>query len=230
MKTLTSLLLLSLFFFAFSIKYSPVLAQTELESVRDIAGDELQTVEVSDGLPVTFTPVNPNEGIIRVSTDLNIKFSNVATICIQSMVWRLDLDESTGQRFIATNGVEGNPGFETLSNWFKIQKDGEDYKLVFCPTVCDFCRPICGDIGIYIGGDGVRRLAFTNPCTHRSIIEHSQKHHRSSTTIAVNRTRPSSCNVAAILDRVLPSADHLHVTPQPSSIEFCLLHLCDPPS
>lgn len=117
--------------------------------------------EVDRGLPLKFTPVNPKEGVIRVSTDHNVKFSAV-TICIQSNVWRLAAkDEATGQRFIAADGVEGNPGRETLSNWFKIHKYDDDYKLVFCPTVCNTCRPVCGEVGIYIE-DGVRKLALND--------------------------------------------------------------------
>nr|5YH4_A Chain A, mirauclin-like protein [Vitis vinifera] len=116
--------------------------------------------EVSNGLPLTFTPVNPKKGVIRVSTDHNIKFS-ASTICVQSTLWKLEYDESSGQRFVTTGGVEGNPGRETLDNWFKIEKYEDDYKLVFCPTVCDFCKPVCGDIGIYIQ-NGYRRLALSD--------------------------------------------------------------------
>ncbi|OVA10715.1 Proteinase inhibitor I3 [Macleaya cordata] len=119
--------------------------------------------EISDGLPLTFTPVDPKKKKIRISTDLNIKFSGL-TICVQSMVWQLaDIDESTGQRFIKTSGVEGNPGPETVENWFKIERDGDgDYKLVFCPSVCTACIVTCRDIGIYVGEDGVGRLALTD--------------------------------------------------------------------
>ncbi|KAM7469018.1 hypothetical protein LguiA_007201 [Lonicera macranthoides] len=42
--------------------------------------------EFKDGLPLTFTPVNPKKGVIRVSTDLNIKFS-VARKCPQSTTY-----------------------------------------------------------------------------------------------------------------------------------------------
>lgn len=120
--------------------------------------------EVSNGLPLTFSPVNLKIGVVRLSTDLNIKFSTSAavTICLNtSKVWKLDnLDESTGQRFVTTGGVEGNPGPKTISNWFKIEKYDKDYKLVFCPTVCNFCKVICGDVGIYLEG-GVRRLVLS---------------------------------------------------------------------
>ncbi|KAA8518072.1 hypothetical protein F0562_015546 [Nyssa sinensis] len=97
--------------------------------------------EVDNGLPLTFSPVNPKKGVVEVSTDLNVKFSG-ATICVQSTVWKLDLDESIGQYIVTTGGVEGNPSRETISNWFKIEILGDDYKLVFCPTVCSGTRPI----------------------------------------------------------------------------------------
>ncbi|KAL2555286.1 Kunitz family trypsin and protease inhibitor protein [Forsythia ovata] len=119
-----------------------------------------EQIEVDNGLPLTFTPVNPKNSIIRVSTDLNIKFS-AASICVQSTLWKLDnYDESTQKYFVTTGGVEGNPGPETISNWFKIEKYERDYKIVFCPTVCDYCRVICKDVGIFIQ-DGYRRLALT---------------------------------------------------------------------
>ena len=117
--------------------------------------------EIENGLPLTFTPVNPKKGVVRVSTDLNIKFS-ASTVCVQSTVWRLDYDKSTGQRFVSSGGVEGNPGPATLSNWFKIEKFRDDYKLVFCPTVCNFCKVVCKDVGIFIDDDGLRRLALTD--------------------------------------------------------------------
>uniref|UniRef100_A0A5B6YSL8 Putative tumor-related protein n=1 Tax=Davidia involucrata TaxID=16924 RepID=A0A5B6YSL8_DAVIN len=118
--------------------------------------------EVDNGLPLTFSPVNPKKGVVRVSTDLNIKFS-AATICVQSTVWKLDLDESIGQYVVTTGGVEGNPGRETISNWFKIENYGDhhDYKLVFFPTVCNACKVLCRDIGIFVD-NGTRRLALSD--------------------------------------------------------------------
>lgn len=77
--------------------------------------------EVSNGLPLTFSPVNVTQGVVRVSTDLNIKFS-AASICVQTTLWTLHFDESVQKYIVTTGGVEGNPGRETLSNWFKIQK------------------------------------------------------------------------------------------------------------
>ncbi|XP_052184036.1 kunitz trypsin inhibitor 5-like [Diospyros lotus] len=116
--------------------------------------------EVSKGHPVSFTPVDPKKGVIRLSTDLNVKFPSVSTICAQSTVWRLDSHD--GQHLISTGGVEGNPGRKTLSNWFKIEKQDDDYKLFYCPTVCNYCKVICKDVGIYIDGYGTRHLALSD--------------------------------------------------------------------
>ncbi|KAJ4823948.1 hypothetical protein Tsubulata_016429 [Turnera subulata] len=118
--------------------------------------------EASKGLPLIFTPVNPKKAVVRVSTDLNIKFS-VTTICPQSTVWTLDnYDGWRKQRFVTTNGVEGNPGSNTIYNWFKIEKNGDDYYLRYCPTVCNYCNNECRDLGIYVDETGVRRLAIGN--------------------------------------------------------------------
>ncbi|OMO78032.1 Proteinase inhibitor I3, Kunitz legume [Corchorus capsularis] len=119
-----------------------------------------EPLEVSNGTPLTFLPVT-NEGVVRELTDLNIKFSDsIFTICIQPTVWTLHTDESTQKLTVTTGGVEGNPGQDTLSNWFRIEKYQDDYKLVFCPGVCDICRPVCGDLGIFIDHAGNRRLAI----------------------------------------------------------------------
>nr|XP_027093722.1 kunitz trypsin inhibitor 2-like [Coffea arabica] len=120
-----------------------------------------EQLEVKHGLPLIFTPVNPKKDVVRVSTDLNIKFS-ASTICVESTVWKFEYDEILGQYFIYDGAVEGNPGRETVDNWFKIENfDDKDYKLVFCPTVCKFCKVICKDVGIFVQG-GTRRLALSD--------------------------------------------------------------------
>ncbi|XP_059643583.1 miraculin-like [Cornus florida] len=116
----------------------------------------------SNGLPLTFTSVNPNEEVVNLVTDQNIKFS-AATICVQSTVWKLAPSDVLEGRFVTTGGVEGNPGRATLSNWFRIEKYDDDYKLVFCPSVCgvnEGCRVLCGDLGIFVD-NRVRRLALS---------------------------------------------------------------------
>ncbi|KAF8048994.1 hypothetical protein N665_2334s0005 [Sinapis alba] len=110
--------------------------------------------EVSNGLPLTFSPSDKSR-IIRVSTDLNFKFSATS-------IWNLDnVDEKTNQWFIGTCGVEGNPGQTTVGNWFKIDKYEDHYKIVFCPSVCSFCKVMCRDIGVFVQ-DGTRRLVLSD--------------------------------------------------------------------
>ncbi|CAD5313033.1 unnamed protein product [Arabidopsis thaliana] len=110
--------------------------------------------EVSQGLPVKFSPYDKSR-TIPVSTDVNIKFSPTS-------IWELaNFDETTKQWFISTCGVEGNPGQKTVDNWFKIDKFEKDYKIRFCPTVCNFCKVICRDVGVFVQ-DGKRRLALSD--------------------------------------------------------------------
>lgn len=118
--------------------------------------------EYSPGLPVTFHPINPKKGVVRLSTDLNLVFS-AATVCAEPTVWRLGVpDAHTGIRYVGVGGSVGNPGGATVTNWFTIEKFGKkSYKLSFCPTVCLFCKMACGDVGIvWEGGRGW--LAITN--------------------------------------------------------------------
>ncbi|KAI3501170.1 hypothetical protein L1887_29031 [Cichorium endivia] len=113
------------------------------------------------GMPLTFSPVNPKKGVIRLSTDLNIKFSG-STSCNESNVWEFKYDEDMKQYFVMVGGVEGNPGSETISNWFKIEKTKDGYKFVLCPSVCNYCEVICKDFGITLDGNGVRRLVLSD--------------------------------------------------------------------
>ncbi|KAL3568681.1 hypothetical protein D5086_031332 [Populus alba] len=139
-----AILALSFLLFAFAAGLVPKVAATAApEPVLDVTGKILRTgtsyyilperYEASNGLPLKLTPVNTKKGVVRVHTDLNIRFS-AASICHQSTAWKLDnYDEWTKQWFVTTNGVEGNPGPETTNNWFKIEKFEDKYKLVFLP-------------------------------------------------------------------------------------------------
>ncbi|CAL9753383.1 unnamed protein product [Musa acuminata subsp. burmannicoides] len=96
-----------------------------------------------------------------MSTDLNVWFA-AETICVQSTVWRLGDAEATGRRYVVTGGLKGDPGLSTVSNWFKIERYGEsDYKLVHCPSVCRFCKVVCGDVGVFVEG-GKRWLGLSD--------------------------------------------------------------------
>ncbi|KAK9131185.1 hypothetical protein Sjap_011672 [Stephania japonica] len=57
-------------------------------------------------------------------------------------------------------GSIGNPGPETLRNWFKIEKYEDAYKLSYCPSVCRFCKVMCKDLGTYVDS-GVKKLALS---------------------------------------------------------------------
>ncbi|XP_027123980.1 kunitz trypsin inhibitor 2-like [Coffea eugenioides] len=125
--------------------------------------------EQRNGIPLTFSPVKPRYGVVRTSTDLNIQFAYPET-CGESPVWRVDnyLDPSVDS-FVSIGGVVGNPGPATLGSWFKIQKFGYDYKLVYCPTVCSNCDVICKDVGI-LYQNGERRL-FLNDYPLRVVFK-----------------------------------------------------------
>ncbi|KAF7820295.1 kunitz trypsin inhibitor 2-like [Senna tora] len=119
--------------------------------------------------PVTFSPANPEASVIQTSTNLNVKFSSSSSRSCKdsSMVWRI-LKRITEARFISTDGVEGNPSFETYVNWFMIDKSSSEknggYKLKFCPSDVCKCSIVCSELGIYVGIDNkstIFSLLFT---------------------------------------------------------------------
>ncbi|KAK7315098.1 hypothetical protein VNO77_33630 [Canavalia gladiata] len=119
-----------------------------------------EKLESLRGTPVTFTPYNAQKGVILTSTDLNIKSYVTKTTCANTPVWKL-LKVLTGVWFLSTGGVEGNPGIETIVNWFKIEKAEKDYVLSFCPSVCK-CQTLCRELGIYVDDDGNKHLALSD--------------------------------------------------------------------
>lgn len=124
--------------------------------------DVVQEIDENDkGLQFSFIPVNSKKGVVRESTDMNIKY-NGDTTCNQSMVWKLNqFDDPNGPYFVTTGGVLGNPGLQTIGNWFKIEAFIDDYKLMYCPTVCKSCKVICKDVGIVVV-NGRRYLGLTD--------------------------------------------------------------------
>ncbi|KAJ0043623.1 hypothetical protein Pint_17665 [Pistacia integerrima] len=118
-----------------------------------------------------------NEGVVYESLDLNIKFSTTESICSQPTVWRVgDFEISTGQWFITGNGVERNPGAQTLENWFKLEKNSVNtYKIRHCPSVCSSCVNLCSDVAIYSGG-GVKRLALSHTPLAITFIKGKKKY------------------------------------------------------
>ncbi|MCL7030742.1 hypothetical protein MKW94_004199 [Papaver nudicaule] len=117
--------------------------------------------EVFNGIPLRFFHADRSLKQVNISADMNVVFST-STTCVQSTAWRLgEIDDLTGKRYVKTGGIVGNPGLGTVNNWFKIQRHGCDYKLVFCPSVCKFCRIACGDLGI-LYEDGRRWLGLSD--------------------------------------------------------------------
>lgn len=116
-----------------------------------------QNAQSSTGGSLRFSPVNRSENIVQLSTDLNVKFMSII-ISDSSTVWTINTDLIPQRYLVVVGGVEGNPGRETLGNWFKIDKYEDAYKLVYCPGVCETCRPFCGDIGILVEPNNKRVL------------------------------------------------------------------------
>ncbi|XP_042054964.1 kunitz trypsin inhibitor 5-like [Salvia splendens] len=112
----------------------------------------------SMGLPLKIFPAD-GKAVIDLESDLNLAFV-AATTCVQRTVWRLgDTDWNTGRRYVRSDGVVGKPGAETVRNWFKIERFGQGYKIVYCPGVCRECRVECGDVGVFVES-GRRWLAL----------------------------------------------------------------------
>ncbi|XP_020213156.1 kunitz trypsin inhibitor 2 [Cajanus cajan] len=119
-----------------------------------------EKLEVLKGTPVTFTPYNAKTGLILTSTDLNIRSYVTSSTCAKPPVWKL-LKVLTGVWFLSTGGIEGNPGIDTIVNWFKIEKAEKDYVLSFCPSVCK-CQTLCRELGIYVDDDGYKHLSLSD--------------------------------------------------------------------
>ena len=120
--------------------------------------------DLDNGTPVIFSNLDTNDDVVRLSTDSNIEFVPIRDrLCRTSTVWKVDnYDHSTGKWWLTTDGVKGNPGPNTLTSWFKIEKSGGiGYKFTFCPSVCESCTTLCSDIGRY-GDDGQIRLALAD--------------------------------------------------------------------
>ncbi|XP_027359395.1 kunitz trypsin inhibitor 2-like [Abrus precatorius] len=135
-----------------------------LASIGESCPLDVVVVDGYHGLPITFSPIDPKKGMVRVSTDLNIMFTTHRTSCAEySLVWKLDnFDVSKRQWFVITGGSMGNPGWETIHNWFKIEKCDEAYKIVYCPNVFPSSKHMCKDVGVFVDENGYRRLALSD--------------------------------------------------------------------
>ncbi|XP_047156491.1 miraculin-like [Vigna umbellata] len=135
-----------------------------LASIGESCPLDVVLVRGSRGLPLSFSPVNPKKGVVRVSTELNIMFSTDHTSCAEySTVWKLDhFDVAKRQWFVTTGGSVGNPGWGTIRNWFKIEKFEGAYKIVYCPTLLPYSKHLCKNVGIFVDENGYKRLALSD--------------------------------------------------------------------
>nr|GMD31190.1 kunitz trypsin inhibitor 2-like [Ipomoea batatas] len=115
------------------------------------------------GNTMQFYPVDPKKGVVREWSDLNIEFPDAYTGCPENNVWTIvgDLSVYDDSHYITAGGEKGNPGSQTLNNWFKIVKTTNAYKLMSCPYVCYYCSYNCRDVGISVEG-GQRRLVLSD--------------------------------------------------------------------
>ncbi|XP_021746649.1 kunitz trypsin inhibitor 2-like [Chenopodium quinoa] len=128
--------------------------------------------EIYPGLPVWFLPKDSSQRVVTLSSDLNILF-NTVNICLQSAGWQLIVDHTMRRKYVTTGGAIGNPGEETISSWFSIEKAGRGvniddyhYMIVYCPNVCQFCMVMCGHVGVFVQEDGSRLLGLTDRPLH----------------------------------------------------------------
>ncbi|KAH7550619.1 hypothetical protein ACOSP7_023933 [Xanthoceras sorbifolium] len=141
-----------------------------------------ESSDLKPGRALLFFPFNyTGEAgtVVYDSTDLNIQFNVRPRSCNQeTTVWKVDnYDDAKGEWFITTNGVIGNPGAETLQNWFKFMKVSADfdmYKIVHCPSVCKSCVKLCSDVGIHFETE--RRLALSHSPFRLVLIKASDAH------------------------------------------------------
>ncbi|KAH1045670.1 hypothetical protein J1N35_036454 [Gossypium stocksii] len=102
-----------------------------------------------DGIPVIFSNSDSNDGVVRLSSDINIEFVTLRPrLCPTTTVWKVDdYDHSAGKWWVITNGVKGNPGANTLTSWFRIEKVSDiAYKFKYCPAVCETCPALCNEV------------------------------------------------------------------------------------
>ncbi|XP_057443448.1 miraculin-like [Lotus japonicus] len=132
-----------------------------LSSIGETCPLDVVVVNRQHNSPLRFTPLNPKKGVVRVSTDLNVMFAPNATCPYHSPVWKLDCYGVEGECVVSTDGFVGKPGAESIGNWFKIEKYGAGYKLVYCPGVCISCKHQCKDLGMAVDKNGNRRLALS---------------------------------------------------------------------
>ncbi|KAK5795353.1 hypothetical protein PVK06_036615 [Gossypium arboreum] len=71
-----------------------------------------------------FSSSDSNDGVVRLSSDINIEFVPLRTrLCQTTTVWKVDdYDHSAGKWWVIPDGIKGNPSADTLTSWFRIEK------------------------------------------------------------------------------------------------------------
>ncbi|XP_012457881.2 21 kDa seed protein [Gossypium raimondii] len=118
-----------------------------------------------DGIPVIFSNSDSNDGVVRLSSDINIEFIPLRPrFCQTTTVWKVDdYDHSAGKWWVITDGVKGNPGANTLTSWFRIEKASHlDYTFKYCPAVCGTCPALCNKIARDLDGEMMRLALSTD--------------------------------------------------------------------
>ncbi|KAF8398660.1 hypothetical protein HHK36_014515 [Tetracentron sinense] len=73
---------------------------------------------------------------------------------------RSSSEEARQTRYVTIGGKPGNPGSSTVRNWFKIERASRSspfYRIVYCPSVCESCRVVCGNVGISVSRESEKR-------------------------------------------------------------------------
>uniref|UniRef100_A0A0D6QZE1 Uncharacterized protein n=1 Tax=Araucaria cunninghamii TaxID=56994 RepID=A0A0D6QZE1_ARACU len=110
----------------------------------------MYVVYTKNGLPAVFTPYSSGRGgVIKEGADLKVETSAV-TVCVQSTRWRVHRDSKLDKYFVYT-GDDSSSSSSIDLDYFRFDKSesGDDYVMVYCPSVCEFCRPYCGTLGSY---------------------------------------------------------------------------------
>ncbi|GMJ12283.1 ARABIDOPSIS THALIANA KUNITZ TRYPSIN INHIBITOR 5 [Hibiscus trionum] len=117
------------------------------------------------GSPMIFSNADSSDGVVRVSSDVRVKFVGPRDrLCLTSTVWKVqDKDESTGNTWVELGGSEGEPGCDTMKNWFKLETGFTKgtYKFKYCPSVCSSSVTSCNEIERAQDTDGQMRLALS---------------------------------------------------------------------
>ncbi|RYR07052.1 hypothetical protein Ahy_B05g074369 [Arachis hypogaea] len=108
----------------------------------------------------TFRSLQTDDSL-HFGADVDLMLRSVEVRITPSLLGVEGVKVLSGVWFISTDGVAGNPGVNTVVNWFKIEKDGKDYNLSFCPSVCN-CSTLCRALGIFTDSDGTKHLALSD--------------------------------------------------------------------